>query len=222
MVNLALKTPCYLGNKACLWHTGCGWQGGGCIGVREAALLFLHTPLRGALSPRAREATLPLLWVPARGHRPSAAGAPKHQWFRFSCWSATAPRSEHGPHSQSLRPLLLQPCSSNHLGRRHRAASHCESCLQRERQLSLLCALVPCCLGLPGGSDGEESVCSSGDLGLIPGLGRSPGGGHGYRLQYSCWEHPMDRGAWWATVHGVAKSGTRQSDRAQHPVVCFP
>ena len=47
------------------------------------------------------------------------------------------------------------------------------------------------------------------DAGSIPGLGRSPGGGHGNPLQYSCLENPMDRGAWWATVHGVAKSRTQ-------------
>ena len=46
------------------------------------------------------------------------------------------------------------------------------------------------------------------DVGLIPGLGRSSGRGHGNPLQYSCLENPMDRGAWWATVHGVAKSQT--------------
>ena len=46
------------------------------------------------------------------------------------------------------------------------------------------------------------------DTGSIPGLGRSPGGGHGNPLQYSCLENPMDRGAWWATVHGVSKSQT--------------
>ena len=45
----------------------------------------------------------------------------------------------------------------------------------------------------------------AGDAGSIPGLGRSPGGGHGNPLQYSCLENPMDRGAWWATAHGVAK-----------------
>ena len=49
-------------------------------------------------------------------------------------------------------------------------------------------------------------------LGLIPGSGRSPGEGHGNPFQYSCLENPMDRGAWWATVHGVAKSQTRLSD----------
>ena len=58
----------------------------------------------------------------------------------------------------------------------------------------------------PGGSDGKESAFSVGDPGSIPGLGRSPAEGHGNPLQYSCLENPMDRGAWWATVRGVAKS----------------
>ena len=63
-------------------------------------------------------------------------------------------------------------------------------------------------LGFPGGSEGKESACNVGDLGSIPGLGRSPGEGHGNLLQYSCLENPMDQGAWRATVHGVAKSQT--------------
>ena len=54
----------------------------------------------------------------------------------------------------------------------------------------------------PCGSEGEESACSAGDLGLIPGLGRSPGEGNGIPLWFSCLEHPMDRGSWLATVHG--------------------
>ena len=62
--------------------------------------------------------------------------------------------------------------------------------------------------GFPGGSDSKECACSAGDLGLIPGLGRSPGGGHGNPLQCSCLENPMNSGAWQATVHGVAKSQT--------------
>ena len=49
---------------------------------------------------------------------------------------------------------------------------------------------------------------SAGDVGLIPGSGRSPGGGQGNPLQYSCLEYPMDRGAWWAAVHVVSKSDT--------------
>ena len=63
-------------------------------------------------------------------------------------------------------------------------------------------------MGFPGGSEGKESACNAGDLGLIPGLGRSPGGGHGNPLQYFCLENPMDRGAWQAMVHRVAQSQT--------------
>ena len=69
-------------------------------------------------------------------------------------------------------------------------------------------------LDLPGGSDGIESACNVGDLGSIPGSGRSLGGGHGNPRQYSCLENPTDRGARQATVHGVAKSRTRLSDLA--------
>ena len=54
------------------------------------------------------------------------------------------------------------------------------------------------------------------DLGLIPGLERSPGGGHGNSLQCSCLKNPMDRGAWWATVHRVAKCRTQLSDYQQY------
>ena len=60
--------------------------------------------------------------------------------------------------------------------------------------------------GFPGGSDGKESTYSAGDPGLIPGSGRSPGEGHGYSLQYSCLDNPMDRGAWWVIIQRVAKS----------------
>ena len=58
------------------------------------------------------------------------------------------------------------------------------------------------------------SDSNAGDLGSIPGSGRFPGGGNGNPLQYSCLENLMDRGAWYATVHGVAKSRTRMSDFA--------
>ena len=56
------------------------------------------------------------------------------------------------------------------------------------------------------------SACNAGDLGLIPGSRRSPGEGNGNPLHYSCLENPMDRGAWWASVHRVSKSRTRLSD----------
>ena len=71
---------------------------------------------------------------------------------------------------------------------------------------------LPSTEGFPGSSDGKESACNAGDQGSIPGLGRSPGEGSGNPLQYSCLENPLDRGALWATVHGVAKSWTQMSN----------
>ena len=67
-------------------------------------------------------------------------------------------------------------------------------------------------LGFPGGSEVKASASNAGDPGSIPGSGRSPGEGNGNPLQYSCLQDPMGGGAWWATVHGVAKSWTRLSD----------
>ena len=60
--------------------------------------------------------------------------------------------------------------------------------------------------GFPGVSDSKESACNARDPDLIPGSGKSPGEGNDYPLQYSCPENAMDRGAWWTTVHEVAKS----------------
>ena len=69
----------------------------------------------------------------------------------------------------------------------------------------------------PVGSEDKASACNAGDLGLIPGLGRSPGEGNGNPFQYSCLKNPMDRGAWWAIVHGVAKSWTWLSNFTHTP-----
>ena len=66
--------------------------------------------------------------------------------------------------------------------------------------------------GFPGVSDGEESACNAGDLASIPGLRRSPGGGHGNTFYILAWRIPMDRGAWRATVYGVTKSRTQLSN----------
>ena len=80
-------------------------------------------------------------------------------------------------------------------------------------------------LGFPGGSEGKASACNVGDPGSIPGSGRSPGEGNGYPLKDSCLENSMDGGAWWAAVHGVAKSRARLSDFtftfSSHPSTSF-
>ena len=65
--------------------------------------------------------------------------------------------------------------------------------------------------GFPDGSASKESACNA-DVGLIPGLGRSLGGENSNPLHYSCLRNPIDKGAWWATVHGVAKSWTQLSN----------
>ena len=71
-------------------------------------------------------------------------------------------------------------------------------------------------MGFPGGSDSKESACNAGDLGSIPGSGRSPGEENGNLLQYSCLGNPMDRGVWRATVHGVTKeSDTTEATKQQ-------
>ena len=67
-------------------------------------------------------------------------------------------------------------------------------------------------LGLPGGSDGQEFAYNAEDLGSVPGSGRSPGEGNDYSLLYSCLENPIDRGAWQAAVHRIAKIQRRLSN----------
>ena len=67
-------------------------------------------------------------------------------------------------------------------------------------------------MGFPGGLDGKESACNTGDPGLIPGSGRSPGEGNGYPFQKYCLEFSNDRGAWQVAVHGIAKNQVQLSD----------
>ena len=69
--------------------------------------------------------------------------------------------------------------------------------------------ICECLVGFSSSSAGKESACNAADPGSIPGSGSSPGEGIGYPLQYSCLENPMDRGAWWARIHGVTKSRTQ-------------
>ena len=76
--------------------------------------------------------------------------------------------------------------------------------------------------GFPGSSDGKASACNAGDLGLIPESGRFPGGGNDNPLQYSCLENPMNREAWQATFHVVAKSQTGLSTSQKHTIYGLP
>ena len=71
-----------------------------------------------------------------------------------------------------------------------------------------ICIHVYTYMGFPGSSAGKESACNAGDLGSIPGLERSPGGGQATHSSILDWRIALDRGPWWATVHGVAKSWT--------------
>ena len=100
--------------------------------------------------------------------------------------------------------LLLSPQSTDDM------YVFCVLCVNKKKTIALMGngilfgIHVP---DFPGGSDGKASVYNAEDSGSIPGSGRSAGGGNGNPLQYSCLENPMDRGAWWATGHGVAESG---------------
>ena len=72
-------------------------------------------------------------------------------------------------------------------------------------------------MNFPHRSVGKESACNAGDLGSLPGSGRPPGEGNGNPLQYSCLVNPVDRGAWWATVHGAARVGHDLATKPQPP-----
>ena len=78
-------------------------------------------------------------------------------------------------------------------------------------KVSIICQLKPR-KGFSGGSDSKVFTCNVGDLGSIPGLGRRPGKGNDYPLQYTCLENSRDRGAWRAAIYGVTKSWTQLSD----------
>ena len=100
---------------------------------------------------------------------------------------------------------LFQPFSS--ASQRSEAESEMVK-MENSKNKTFKVEISNCLRGFPGGSDGKESACRAGDLGLIPGSGRFLGGGNGNPLQYSCLKNPMDRRAWWATIHGVAQSWT--------------
>ena len=74
-------------------------------------------------------------------------------------------------------------------------------------------------VGFPGGSNNKESAYNAGDLGSVPGSGRSPGEGNGYPLQYSCLENSMDRGAWWATYSMVLQRDMTEQLSLSHRIM---
>ena len=125
---------------------------------------------------------------------------PQTCWIRI-CTVASSPAGSHARYSLTSKGAGLIQRSN---------------CLFTVNHVSFL---IHCSASLYSDSDGKESTCSAGEGGLTPGSGRSPGEGNGNPgrspgegngnpLQYSCLENSMDRGAWWATVHGVAKSLT--------------
>ena len=120
-----------------------------------------------------------------------------------SVWSTLLP-SQH-PHIGLSLVLLLWPSFCFPLDQ-VKGPSGLTLCSFSLHMVITDLAVSPTKPWLPGWLSGKESACK--EMGLIPGLGKSSGGGHGNPFQYSCLESPMDRGGWWATVHGVAKSRT--------------
>ena len=92
--------------------------------------------------------------------------------------------------------LLADVCSETHHYLRPRTTTHDHMLKCNHYSHTLYLNALQIIQGFPGGSDGKESACNTGDLGSIPELGRSPGEGNGNPLQYSCLENPMDGGAW--------------------------
>ena len=103
---------------------------------------------------------------------------------------------------------MLQSMGSQRLGTTEHV---CNSVKSRNLMLNAF-ATFTLILGFPGGSEGKASACNVGDLGSVPGSGRSPGEGKGNPLQHSCLENSTDRGAWQAIVQGVTKGQTPLSD----------
>ena len=138
-----------------------------------------------------------------------------------SKWSCSVVSNSSRP--QGLQPTrLLRPWDFP--GKRTGMGCHCLLLVGQaihiyiERQTDIHSSFqgTMVCFSFPGGLNSKEYACNAKAPSSIPGLGRSPGERNGYPLQYSCLENSMDRGAWWATVHGVTKSGTWLSNQHTH------
>ena len=128
-----------------------------------------------------------------------------HSVSQSLCWLVTS--------IKTVLLLVVKILSMFYAPRALQQNSHLPTKTWHLRLTPSLVSLLYCCIrGFPNSLDSKTSACNAGDPGSIPGWGRSPGGGNGNPLQYSCLENPTDKGAWWATVHGVAKSQTRLSD----------
>ena len=131
--------------------------------------------------------------------------------------------SNSGPFPIFVMLSLLTYCLKTEKELQHLWVSH-EFKAERKLRVNFLFASWVFIFGEGGGSDtlpedchlDKESACSSRDLSSMPGLGRSPGEGNDFPLQYSCLENPTDRGSWWATVHGVTKDRNQRSDGHFH------
>ena len=106
------------------------------------------------------------------------------------------------PPNSCFLPLVFISQCLNHFSGSHMYVTQCSFSVHSSGDGHLRCPQ-------PWWLSGKEPACKAGDSGLIPGSGRSAGEGNDNPLQESCLEHPMDRGAWWATVHGVTKSQTQ-------------
>ena len=145
----------------------------------------------------ARGTLLSALWWP------KWEGNPEKRRYTFMYNWFTLQYSRHEQSVVNYTPVKLIVIKNLFLYR-----DHCPYFLKSSKNI----ASVFCILGFSGDSAVQNLPTNAGDVGLIPGSGRSPGEGNGNPLQYSCLENPMDRGAWWAILHGVRESQTQLSD----------
>ena len=182
------------------------------VGARCEKVAKWHPPCH-----RPQETELESMWQQQDASRTSSAGV-STPW---PVEAGTSVASPPGSHSHGRWQLAHVPTCEQEWGWPREEVGLCFLVLAPEGRVLrrpkpsgslLICGLIHRGEAFPGGSEGNASACNAGDLGSIPGLGRSPKEGNGNLLQDSCLENPMDGEAWKAAVHGVPKSWTRQRD----------